>query len=164
MVAFHCSGCGKCCASFGAFIKIERQFSSRDYYCRYGIKNEFFLAHIEADYAESPQPGSREGEPAKGCPFMRENKDGKGIACAVYATRPQICRDFRCYRMVILNRDGNECGRIMGRNDLKTTDTTLAQIWKEHIAPLLPSSGDARWENAVIDALAAYGYRGERVV
>jgi Fe-S-cluster containining protein len=163
MVAFHCSGCGKCCASFGAFIIIERQLSSRDYYCRYGIKNELFLAHIEGDYADGRQPGSSNGEPVKGCPFMRQNKDGKRIACAVYATRPQICRDFRCYRMVILNRDGNECGRIMGRNDLKTTDTMLAQIWKEHIAPLLPPPGDARWEKAAIDALAAHGYRGQGV-
>jgi hypothetical protein len=65
--------------------------------------------------------------------------------------------------MVILGRDGNECGRIMGRNDLKTPDTTLAQVWKEHIAPFLPSHNDTRWEKAVIDALAAHGYRGERV-
>ena len=57
MVAFDCTRCGKCCASFGAFIKIVRQLTSRDYYCRYGIKNELFLVHIEGDYADS-QPSS----------------------------------------------------------------------------------------------------------
>jgi hypothetical protein len=65
--------------------------------------------------------------------------------------------------MVIANHAGHECGRIMGRNDLKTMDETLAQIWKEHIAPLLPPHSDKRWENAVIDALAVHGYLGERV-
>ena len=163
MIAFDCSRCGKCCRSFGEFIKIERQLTSRDYYCRYVIKNELFLAHIEGDYADSPPLGSIEGKPVKGCPFMRKDPVGKGISCAIYATRPGICRDFRCYRMVIVNRAGNECGRIMGRNDLKTTDETLEQVWKEHIAPLLPPHSDTRWENAVINALAAHGYLGECV-
>jgi hypothetical protein len=65
--------------------------------------------------------------------------------------------------MVIVNRAGHECGRIMGRTDLKTSDETLTQIWKENIAPLLPPHSDTRWENTVIDALAAHGYLGERV-
>ena len=162
MVVFDCSWCGKCCASFGAFIKIERQLTSRDYYCRYGIKNELFLAHIEGDYVDGHPPGLKYGEPVKGCPFMRIKPDGNGIACAIYATRPRICREFRCYRMVIHHRDGHECGRIMGRHDLKTADETLAQIWKEEIAPL-PRHDDARWGKSVIAALAVHGYRGEIV-
>jgi len=163
MVKFECDHCGKCCRSFGEFIKIERQLTSRDYYCRYGIKNEFFLAHIEADYANSQPPSLKEGEPVKGCPFIRKNQIGSGIACAIYATRPQICRDFRCYRMVIRHRDGYECGRIMGRNELKTTDESLKQIWKERVSRQLPSHDDPRWEKAVIDALALHGYFGEGV-
>ncbi|MDO9033985.1 MAG: YkgJ family cysteine cluster protein [Methanoregula sp.] len=162
MVAFDCTRCGKCCASFGAFIKIERQLTSRDYYCRYGIKNELFLVHIEGEYADSQPSSSNEGEPVKGCPFMRKNPAGTGFACAIYATRPRICREFRCYRMVIHSREGHECGRIMGRHDLKTTDEMLAQIWKEKITPL-PHNDDARWEKSVIAALAAHGYSGEPV-
>jgi len=162
MVAFDCNWCGKCCASFGAFIKIERQLTSRDFYCRYGVKNELFLAHVEGEYADSQPPSSETGVPVKGCPFMRKNKNGNGIACAIYATRPQICREFRCYRMVIFDHEGHECGRIMGRSELKTADESLAQIWKTSIVPL-PHSDDARWEKSVIAALAAHGYRGEPV-
>ena len=162
MVAFDCDGCGKCCASFGAFIKIERQLTCRDYYCRYGIKNELFLAHIEGEYADSQPPSQKEGEPVKGCPFVRKKPDGKGIACAIYTTRPQICREFRCYRMLIFNHYGHECGRIMGRNELKTIDESLARIWKEQIASL-PHRDDVRWTKSVIAALAVHQYRGEIV-
>ncbi len=42
MATFDCDLCGKCCRSFGEFVKIERQASDRDYYCRYGITNEIF--------------------------------------------------------------------------------------------------------------------------
>ncbi len=162
MVAFDCTWCGKCCASFGAFIKIERQLTSRDYYCRYGIKNELFLAHIEGDYADSPPLVPQGSEPAKGCPFMRKNPMDKGFACAIYATRPPTCREFRCYRMVISPAEGPECGRIMGRNELKTYDDALAQIWKEKIAPM-PRMDDARWKKSVIACLMTHGYRGEPV-
>jgi Fe-S-cluster containining protein len=163
MVKFECDWCGKCCRSFGEFIKIERQLTDRDYYCRNGIKNETFLAHIEGDYENSQPLDSPEGTPAKGCPFMRRNPAGRGIACAIYATRPHICRDFRCYRMVIVDHEGHECGRIMGRNDLKTSDELLERIWKEHIVPSLPYHSDTRWEKAVIEALATHGYLGKCV-
>jgi Fe-S-cluster containining protein len=162
MVAFVCTWCGKCCASFGAFIKIERQLTSRDYYCRYGIKNELFLAHIEGEYADSQSPLPEEGDLVKGCPFMRKNRKGNGIACAIYATRPRICREFRCYRMVIYGPDIHECARIMGRYELKTSDQRLAEIWKDHITPLVHTD-DAWWEKTVIGILAGYSYRGERV-
>jgi Fe-S-cluster containining protein len=163
MVKFECDWCGKCCRSFGEFIKIERQLNNRDYYCRDRIKNELFLVHIEGDFADNPPLSSSEVTPVKGCPFMRKNPDGRGIVCAIYATRPRICREFRCYRMVIVDHEGHERGRIMGRNDLKTTDKTLARIWKEHIVPLLPPHSDTRWEKAVIDALAPHGYLGKCV-
>lgn len=162
MVAFRCNSCGKCCESYGAFITIERQLNSRDYYCRYGIKKEFFLAHIEGDYADSQPLTSKEGKPVKGCPFLRKNNSGSGTACAIYATRPLICKEFRCYRMLIYNSDGLECGRIVGRSDLKTSDELLAKVWKEHVTSL-PHTDDTQWEKAVIGALAAHGYRGERV-
>ena len=162
MVAFECNWCGKCCASFGEFIRIERQLTSRDFYCKYGIKNELFLAHIEGDYADSQPPSPKEGEPAKSCPFMRKNPKGKGVACAIYSTRPRICREFRCYRMVIHHPVGHECGRNMGRNELKTMDELLARIWKEEILPL-SHTDDALWTKSVIAALAVHGYRGEIV-
>jgi Fe-S-cluster containining protein len=162
MVAFKCSGCGKCCASYGEFIKIERQLSNRDYYCRYGIKNEMFLAHVEGDYTVS-SPGDSTGEkPAKGCPFLKKNLSGDGFACAIYATRPRVCKEFRCYRMLIYDRDAHECGRIMGTHDLRTTDETLARIWKDEIAPL-PGLKVGHQEKRVINILAAHGYRGEPV-
>jgi len=121
------------------------------------------LVHIEGDFADSQPMTTGMGTPVKGCPFMRKNPDGGGIVCAIYATRPRICRDFRCYRMVIVDHEGHERGRIMGRNDLKTTDKTLERIWKEQVAPLLPSHSDVRWEKAVMDALAPHGYLGNCV-
>ncbi|HUT39143.1 MAG TPA: hypothetical protein VMW77_07575 [Methanoregula sp.] len=64
--------------------------------------------------------------------------------------------------MLIFDRDGHERGRIMARNELRTTDETLERIWKEQITPL-PCREVPRRVKLVIDTLAAHGYRGEPV-
>jgi Fe-S-cluster containining protein len=129
--------------SFGEFIKIERQMGPRDYYCRYGMTNEVFLAHIQPEYADAvsddsfEQNGANTDAHPKRCIFMLKNPDGKGFACAIYPTRPSICREFRCYRMLIHHHPTGELrGRVMGINELKTSDEILEAIWKEKIAHL----------------------------
>jgi len=143
MAKFDCKWCGKCCQSFGEFIRIERQLSDRDYYCRYGITNELFLVHVQPEFAdeiseEFINKDEASSEPAhKGCEFMRKNPAGKGFACAIYPTRPPICREFKCYRMLIHHTLSGELrGKVIGINELRTDDGILAGIWKEKIAPL----------------------------
>ena len=143
MAKFECNWCGKCCQSFGEFIKIERQVTERDYYCRYGITNELFQVHvlpefadeIDEEFVDMDEKGKE--NPKKTCIFMRENPEGKGFACAIYPTRPTICKEFLCYRMLIQHHPTGEIrGRIIGINELRTHDEVLAAIWKEKIAQL----------------------------
>jgi uncharacterized protein len=165
MAKFECSWCGKCCASFGQFIKIERQLNDWDYYCRYSISGDVFPVHVLPEYAgdfadEFEESGDRRGKTGDKCIFMRKNQDGKGFACIIYPTRPQICREFRCYRMLIHHREGHQCGRIIGRNELKSNDEELVRIWNDLIIPL-PHHDDSCWEREVIVLLSQHGYRGE---
>jgi uncharacterized protein len=141
MAKFDCNWCGKCCASFGEFITIERQVTERDYFCRYGITNELFQVHVQPAFADEIEEAYEESDGGKataghkGCIFMRKNPEGKGFACAIYPTRPEICRDFRCYRMLIHHpQSGETRGKVIGINELKTHDEILEAIWKEKIA------------------------------
>ncbi len=143
MAKFDCTWCGKCCMSFGEFIKIERQLNDRDYYCRYDITNEIFPVHVQSEFADEigdkflEQDETGKGSHIKGCVFMSKNPAGKGVACAIYPTRPNICREFKCYRMLIHHTSSGEIrGRIIGINELRTKDEILAAIWKEKIATL----------------------------
>jgi Fe-S-cluster containining protein len=143
MVRFDCTRCGKCCQSFGGFIRIERKLTDRDYYCRYGITNELFLVHVQPEFAkeisdEFSKGGETKKDPAKkGCIFMRKNPAGEGFACAIYPTRPSICREFKCYRMLIYHTSSGELrGKVIGINELRTQDEILAAIWKKKISQL----------------------------
>lgn len=194
MASFDCSWCGKCCMSFGEFIDIERKLSERDYYCRYGITNELFLVHIQPEYADEiaevfeDKDITKSEEHKNRCIFMQKNKNGKGVVCVIYPTRPTICKEFRCYRMLIQNPKGELVGKVIGHNELKTTDEELKEIWKDHIAPLPhpihsehhlnhPQAlhyanelhapdfhiQDKEWMDTVVKVLADHGFHGDPV-
>jgi len=167
--------------SFGSFIRIERQLSGRDYYCRYGITGEVFLVHVEPEfggeveerYAEEEEEETGKEPGRNGCPFRCRNPEGEGFSCAIYPTRPKVCRKFRCYRMLIYHTASQELrGKIIGNAELRTQDTSLAAIWREWIASLPrpvagggagSASDDREWIGRVTAILAAHGYRGEPV-
>ncbi len=169
MAAFECDHCGKCCRSFGSFITIERQLNDRDYYCRYGITGEIFLAHVDGDFAdevaEQFSDGVAPGSIKKTCPFLCRRIDGKGCFCAIYPVRPRVCREFRCYRMRIFNAEGEPCGTVIGGHEINTSDEVLAQLWKEEIACLPHAhpagANDPEWVKKVTGILAAHRYHGK---
>jgi hypothetical protein len=194
MTKFECDRCGKCCRSFGEFITIERQLSGRDYYCRFTITRELFLTHVEPEFADAiaeeyeQQGGSGNDKDQKKCIFLQKDPHGNGFTCAIYPARPLICREFQCYRMVIYNPRGELCGRVIGRNELKTADDVLADLWKDKIAPLpYPASprpshlprknmhpdteshihgshvNDSEWADTVVAILKEHGYYSDPV-
>jgi Fe-S-cluster containining protein len=143
MVRFECDLCGKCCASFGEFIKVERQITGHDYFCRYEITNELFQAHVVPEFADEfagtfeEMPDAGRNTHQKGCVFSRKNSGGPGFICVIYPSRPTICREFLCYRMLIFHRETGELrGKLIGINELRTDDEALAVLWKEKIAQL----------------------------
>ena len=172
MAEFVCDWCGKCCRSFGEFIRIERKLTERDYYCRYGITNDVVLVHVQPEYADAVSVSLSEQKtgsdtPEKKCSFLQKNPDGNGFVCTIYPTRPPVCREFRCYRMLIHNSEGKPVGRVIGQNEIRTADETLATIWKEHISHLphsqKPNEPDPGWTTNVLAILGQHGYHGDPV-
>jgi hypothetical protein len=167
MAVFECDRCGKCCVSLGPHITIERQLNDRDYYCRSSIDNVIFHAHVDPEYREEIADEFETGAPPYGpekktCRFLRKNREGKGTVCAIYASRPKVCRDFRCYRMLIRTREGTIRGRVIGKNTIRTEDAALEKLWNERIA-ILQYGDSAAWIKNVADILAGYGYYADPV-
>lgn len=168
MVGFACDRCGKCCVSLGSLITIERQVNDQDYYCRCKIDNTIFLAHVDPAYRGEIADEYADGDTAlpgvqtPSCRFLRKNREGEGTACAIYPARPKVCQDFRCYRMIIRNGGGAVCGRVIGKNTLRTEDTVLENLWKEHVMTV-PAGDSAVWIRTVTGILADNGYRADPV-
>lgn len=168
MAAFECDRCGKCCVSLGPHITVERQLNDRDYYCRSTIDNAIFLSHVDPEYREEIADEFAAGGPdrnsldKKPCTFLRKNPDGEGTACAIYATRPKVCCDFRCYRMLIRNQEGKVCGKVIGKTTLRTEDAVLEKLLNTQIAAI-PSGDIAVWTEKVVRILSENNYSADIV-
>jgi uncharacterized protein len=155
-VKFTCTRCGACCISLGNTISIERKAGPRDYYCRDAISGNLTLVHIDAPYAPFFKEGSGESEgKGKRCPFLVLMPEG--YACAVYQTRPLICREFQCCRMRIFTSKGQIAGKVKGRRSLATDNPDLRSIWDTKIAGLKVDN-DGRWDMLVRDILEKAGF------
>lgn len=168
MAAFECDRCGKCCVSLGPLITIERQLNDRDYYCHCKIDNAIFLAHVDPVFREEiadefAAEGAADPRPEKkSCRFLRQNRQGDGTTCAIYPARPKVCRSFRCYRMLIRTREGTICGRVIGKNTLRTEDAALEKLWNGQVA-IIPYRDPAEWTKNVAVILAEHNYYADPV-
>lgn len=168
MAVFECDRCGKCCASIGPHITIERQLNDRDYYCRSTIDNVIFLAHVDPAYREEiadefiDEDAVHPVNEKKSCRFLRKNRQGDRTTCAIYPTRPKVCRDFRCYRMLIRTREGTICGRVIGKNTLRTEDAALEHLWNGQVSAI-PYGDPVAWIKNVAGILAEHGYCADPV-
>lgn len=91
------------------------------------------------------------------CPFFRFIPEEEKGYCCVHATRPEICRDYGCWRMLILDSSGRRAGRIMESRHLGSDDPHLLAICAER-AHLLEKLSDSDWDDAVIRMIRSAGY------
>lgn len=147
---------------------VERQLNDRDYYCRSIIDKAIFHAHVDPEYCEEiadefeTANAPHSGMEKKICRFLRKNRDGEGTVCAIYATRPKVCQDFRCYRMLIRTREGTICGRVIGKNTLRTENAVLECLWNDKVMPM-PYGDPAEWTKNVAGILTEHGYCADPV-
>lgn len=155
--------------SLGPHITIARQLNDRDYYCRSAIENAIFLAHVDPEFreeiADKYSAGGTEQNShtdKKPCIFLRKKPDGSGTVCAIYPSRPKVCRDFRCYCMLILNREGKVCGKVSGKTALSTGDEALRNLWTGQIEAI-PSGDAAAWMKKVAEILSENNYHADTI-
>jgi hypothetical protein len=91
------------------------------------------------------------------CPFLRDDPAHQRVLCIVHATRPDICREFQCWRLLILDRHGQQAGRVMGSRHLVSEDPVLSVIWEEQVSQI-PEPEDTSWDLQVERVLAGAGY------
>jgi Fe-S-cluster containining protein len=92
------------------------------------------------------------------CPFLRERSPGN-VICTVHHTRPDLCRQYSCFRVLVLNLKGERLGRVMDNTRYFTTmDHELRALWDKEIAPLTIAD-ETTWEDEIERTLSAAGYR-----
>ncbi|MBR1369112.1 hypothetical protein RJ53_06225 [Methanocalculus chunghsingensis] len=157
-MAFECNQCGDCCSHLGLVHRIIQDLGDH----RYVVRNEYTGERTTVTVAPGMLSLFNDRrtlvDRPEACPFFRfARENGKGYCC-VHATRPEICRDYGCWRILILDRDGRRVGRIMASRHLASEDSDLLRLFREEMA-LHAELSDSEWDRVIIRMVHAAGYR-----
>jgi Fe-S-cluster containining protein len=95
------------------------------------------------------------------CRFFRHKPGSEKAYCTVHLTRPEICQDYGCWRLLILDHRGRRAGRIKFIRTLHSEDSFLSEIWEKCIENH-QEPNDAIWEENMIRILTKAGFTVRR--
>jgi Fe-S-cluster containining protein len=156
-VPFECSQCGECCSHLGLVHTIWEDLGNYRFLVNNQYTGEKTTVVVDQDKILLFCDRSIFTERPEACPFFRYDRDGARGYCTVHLTRPDICRDYGCWRMLILDAEGKRAGRIMCQRFLASEDQRLTRLFEEQINTLTLSD-DTEWDKQVIPILVAAGY------
>ncbi len=156
-MTFECIQCGECCSHLGLVHTIIKDLGN----FRFMVNNEYTgektEVRVDPDKIDLFIDRSIFKERPEACPFFRFDSAASKGYCTVHLTRPEICRDYGCWRMLILGPGGKRAGRIMDYRHLASEDPALTRIFEEYINHL-SGPDDMAWDEYVIRVLAREGY------
>jgi len=156
-LSFECSQCGECCSHLGLVHKIKEDYGDYHFLVYNQYTGEKTAVAVDPDKILLFLDKSIFLKRPEACPFFRyEILSAKGY-CTIHLTRPEICRDYGCWRLLILDSVGKRAGRIMCQRHLASEDEALTRLFEEHINNLVESD-DAVWDDRVIRMLVKAGY------
>jgi len=154
---FECSQCGECCSHLGLVHTIQEDLGDYHFLVKNQYTGERTAVAVDPDKIPLFCDKSIFLKRPEACPFFRYDcKSEKGY-CTIHLTRPEICRDYGCWRLLILDSGGKRAGRIMCQRHLASEDSMLTRLFEDHINSLVEPD-DAAWDDRVIHLLVAAGY------
>ncbi|MGB9176345.1 MAG: YkgJ family cysteine cluster protein [Methanoregula sp.] len=154
---FECSQCGECCSHLGLVHIIQEDYGNYRFLLNNQYTGEKTTVTVDPDKITLFHDTGIFRERPEACPFFRYDRAPAKGYCTVHLTRPEICRDYGCWRLLILGAGGKRAGRIMGRRHLASEDEALTRLFEVHINHLVEPD-DAAWDERVIRVLGAGGY------
>jgi Fe-S-cluster containining protein len=154
---FECSQCGECCSHLGLVHIIQEDYGEYRFLITNQYTGEKTAVAIDPDKVSLFNDKSIFSERPEACPFFRFDRASSKGYCTVHLTRPEICQDYGCWRLLILDSEGKRAGRIMCRRHLASEDEALTRLFEEHINHVIEPD-DTVWDERVIRVLVAAGY------
>ncbi|MDD1690714.1 MAG: YkgJ family cysteine cluster protein [Methanoregula sp.] len=154
---FECSQCGECCSHLGLVHTIHEDYGNYRYLVNNQYTGEKTVVTVDPDKIVLFSDRSIFTERPEACPFFRYDRVGAKGYCTVHLTRPEICRDYGCWRILILNAEGKRAGRIMCQRFLASEDERLTRIFLTQVNNITEPD-DEVWDGRLIRVLAATGY------
>ncbi len=160
-MACKCCQCGSCCSHMRDVHETIEERGNYTFVVHNAYSGDADEVRVDPDKIALFEDRSSIEELPDACPFLRfDRKTGKAW-CTVHLTRPDICRDYCCWRLLILDSQGKRAGRVMYQTTFLPENDELSRLW-ERVQPTLNGLCGTEWDDALINILTAAGYRVRR--
>jgi Fe-S-cluster containining protein len=154
---FECIQCGVCCENLGLVYTISEDLGDYRFLICNTHTGEETTAIVDPDKRDLFRDTGIFSAVPHACPFFRRHPDDSKAYCTIHETRPDICRKYQCWRMLILDHTGRRAGKIPHSRSLRSEDSHLTRIWTECIEAI-SEQDDRIWEEMMIKILRRSGY------
>jgi uncharacterized protein len=155
-MTFACQLCGECCSTMGEIISIREKTGAAEFrigYTTTGVEQLVTLDPDKRDLFFQNPPRSQ-----MACPFLRDQGPGR-VICTIHKSLPDLCRQYSCFRILILNFEGKQVGKVMDRTrHFTATDSHIHELWQRD-CQVLDIMDEERWEEEIERILTREGYR-----
>lgn len=155
-VVFRCQQCGECCSYMGDIIGIDEKTGPDTYRIRFSVTGEERIVTLDPDKKDLFLTREIAQSHPMACPFLRF-RDNRAF-CTVHATRPGLCRQYGCFRILILDKDCRHIGMVQdGSRIFSSLDPALHELWDREVKGTdIPD--DTEWERYVRGVFSRAGY------
>ena len=157
-MTFICQQCGECCSTMGEIIEIREETAPFSFRIGYTTTGEERQVVVDPDKKELFLCREETTTRSLACPFLRKAAPGR-VICTVHLSRPELCRQYSCFRILVLGDENKPSGKVLEHTRmLRTMDHHLRAIWDREICRIDDADED-RWEERVEEVLSREGYR-----
>ena len=160
-MGFECFRCGECCAHLGLVHAILKEYGDYRFLVGNRHTGEENVVTVDPEKHALFDDTSIFEKIPYACPFFRHQPGTEKSWCTVHLTRPDICQDYGCWRLLILDHKGRRAGRIMNIRTLCSEDALLTKIWESCVEEH-KEQDDRKWEETMIRILRNAGYTVRR--
>ena len=144
----------------GLVYRIERQIGEYSFLISNTYTNEKYQVTIDPDKVHLWHCMKGQTS-AEACPFLYMAPLGAEASCIVHQSRPDVCREVFCCRILAIDPSGRRAGRVMGSRHFQPETPEIEALWENKIRTL-PEIDDAAWDEEVVRILAGAGYTVRR--
>jgi hypothetical protein len=156
-MVFECQQCGECCHHMGQVHTIQEIRGRFEFLVNNTYTGEKTVVIVDQDKHNLFLDKSIFRQQPEACPFLRYQTEDRKAFCTVHLTRPEICRDYGCWRLLILDAHGSRAGRILYQRAFFSDEDDLTRLWMTCIDPL-HEPDDVIWDEKITRILVNAGY------
>jgi uncharacterized protein len=156
-MVFECQQCGECCHHMGQVHSIKETHGDFEFLVNNQYTGEKNIVVVDRDKYSLFADKSIFLDHKEACPFLRFSAADRKAFCTVHLTRPEICKDYGCWRLLILDSRGHRAGRVMYQRAFFSDNADLTRLWKRCIDGI-DEPDDEIWDKKITRILSGAGY------